>query len=492
MPKRPKNAKNEALKDRSWVEAETAGLDFGDERLEERLRKMLGDFGAQPGASIPQASGDWAATKGAYRCLDHEEVEAEQVLWAHRQATLERARGQSVVLAVQDTTTLNFSTHPQTVGLGPVSNNRDKTLGLLLHSTLALNEEGAALGLLEKRLWARDPKHFHTRPKGERNRLSVEHKESVKWLHSLEATVAAAHAVVDTQWINIGDREADSYDLFWRLVELRADEDLGPAAARVELLIRSQHNRALSAEQERLFGHLASLPVRGHYRFIVPRQPGHKAREATLTLRWAPVSVPPPPDQVKHQARSAPLHLWAILAEEETSLPGQPPICWRLLSTLPVEEATTAVLQVRRYSHRWEIEVFHKILKSGSKAEERQLENTKRLERCLILDMITAWRTLALSKAGRGAHCQQPVSPWLTESQWKALWCHIHQRTDPPEIPPTTGQAVRWVAQLGGFLGRKSDGHPGVMTLWRGLQRLTDFTRAYALFAKPQKDMGNA
>ena len=492
MPKRPKHAKNEVLEDCSWVEAETVGLDFGDERLEERLRKMLGDFGARPGASIPQASGDWAATKGAYRCLDHQEVKVEQVLGAHRKATLERARGQKVVLAVQDTTTLNFSTHPQTVGLGPVSNNRDKTLGLLLHSTLALREDGQALGLVEKLLWARDAARFQARPKGERNRLPVAQKESNKWLQSLDATVQAAQVVVDTLWINIADREADSYDLFWRLVELRATADRGPAAARVELLVRSQHNRALSGEQERLFGHLASLPVRGHYRFAVPRQPGKKAREATLTLRWAPVSLPPPPDQVKHQARSAPLQLWAILAEEENPIPGQPPICWRLLSTLPVEDATTAALQVRRYSQRWEIEVFHKTLKSGSKAEERQLENTKRLERCLILDMITAWRTLALSKAGRGAHAQQPVNPWLTEHQWKALWCHIHQRTDPPEIPPTTVQAVRWVAQLGGFLGRRSDGHPGVMTLWRGLQRLTDFTHAYLLFANPQKDMGNA
>ena len=492
MPKRPQNPKKEMLLDRSWVETETAGMDFGDERLEERLRKMLGDFGARPGASIPQASGDWAATKAAYRCLDHQEVDAEEVLRTHRQATLERAREYPVILAAQDTTTLNFSTHPETEGLGPISNNPNKTLGLLLHSTLALNEAGQALGLLEKRLWARDPKRYHTRPKGERNRLAVEHKESAKWLHSLEATVRAAQAVEQAQWINIADREADSFDLFWRLLELRGDVELGSAATRVELLVRSQHNRALSDEPERLFGHLAHLPVQGHYRVKVPRCPGGKAREAMLTLRWGPVSVPPPPDQVKHQARSVPLQLWAILAKEEDSTCEKDPICWRLLTTLPVEELSMATRQVRRYSRRWEIEVFHRTLKSGSKAEQRQLENTERLERCLILDMITAWRTLALSKAGRGEHRQQPVTSWLSEDQWKALWCQIHQRTDPPETPPTIEQAARWVAQLGGFLGRRSDGHPGAMSIWRGLQRLTDFTRAYTLFAKPQKDMGNA
>jgi hypothetical protein len=157
-----------------------------------------------------------------------------------------------------------------------------------------------------------------------------------------------------------------------------------------------------------------------------------------------------------------------------------------------VPDAATAVLQVQRYSRRWEIELFHRTLKSGCQAESRQLESAARLARCLMLDMLVAWRILALSKAGRGEHAQQPVSFWLSAAEWQALWCCIHQRTDPPESPPTTAEATRWVAKLGGFLGRRSDGHPGTMTLWRGLQRLNDFTRAYLLFANPQKDMGNA
>jgi hypothetical protein len=494
MPSRPKNPNRQKLADRQWVEEELGSLDLGDVRRARRVKKMLGDMGAQPGASLPRASGDWRGTKAAYRCLSHEEMEAEELFGAHRVAVVARAGRESVVLAVQDTTTLNFSTHPQTKGLGPVSNNRDQTIGLLLHSTLVLREDGQALGLLARWLHARDPKQFKAGPAGARNRQPVTDKESHKWLLSLEATVAAAAAQgsAQTQWINIADREADSYDLFWRLVELRAAEDTRAAAQRVELLVRSQHNRALDAETERLFAHLAAQEIIGHYRFTVPRQPGKKSREATLSIRVAEVRIPPPPDQVKYHGRTEPLALWAIEAVEDHPAAGAAPICWRLLSTLPVRAAATAVLQVRRYSQRWEIEIFHKTLKSGCRAEDRQLETAERLGRCLMLDMLVAWRVLALSKAGRGAHAAPPVADWLEEAEWKALWCYIHQRTDPPETPPSTLQAMRWIAQLGGFLGRRSDGFPGPMTLWQGLQRLHDFTHAYLLFAPTQKDVGNA
>jgi hypothetical protein len=496
MPKHPKANREEKSREEDWAEREMATLRLGDKRLEKRVKKSLRDFGGQPGASIPRASGDWAGAKGAYRCLSNEAMESHAVLGAHRQTALGRALGQKVVLAVQDTTTLNFSTHPQTVGLGPVGNNRDKTIGLLLHSTLLLREEGEALGVLDHQLSAREAAAFKAGAAGARNRKPVEQKESVKWLRSLEATVCAAQELPGTILINIGDRESDSYDLFWRHVQLRGKQGLpeasAAAAGRVELLIRCRHDRAVSGQEERLLGYLAEQPVAGHYCFQAPRQPGQKARAVTLTLRYGRVTLPAPPDQVKYQGHRATLTLWAIEAREENPPPGQAPICWRLLSTMPVEDAEMARQQVYRYSRRWEIEVFHKILKSGCKAEERQLESVPRLERCLALDVIVAWRVLALSKVGRQEGEQRPISQWLAEHEWKALWCRIHRRTDAPSTPPPTQEAVRWIARLGGFLGRKGDGHPGPMTLWRGLQRLNDFADAYLFFTQSSKDVGNA
>ena len=480
------------LKERQWVEKELGSMDLGDERLDRRLKKMLGDLGAQPGASIPKASEKRGAAKAAYRALGHEAVEAQVILQAHREATLARVRGERVVLVPQDTTSLNFSTHPQTTGLGPVGNNRDKTIGLLLHSSLVLREDGLMLGILDRQLTARDPAQFKAGPAGARNRKPVEQKESIKWLRSLEATVQAARSHPHTRWINIADREADTFDLFWKLDQLRASTPDQEAAQRVELLVRSQHNRALENEEERLFAHVAAQEVIGSYIFVLPRQPGKKPRTVTLSLRVSQVEVPPPPDQVKYQGRTAPLHLWVIEALEEQPPKGENPVCWRLLSTLPVEDAPTARLQVQRYSQRWQIELFHRTLKSGCRAEARQLESAERLGRCLILDMIVAWRVLALSKAGRSEETAPPLEDWLEPHQWKALWCYIHERPDPPETPPPLSQVVRWVAQLGGFLGRRGDGHPGAMSLWRGLQRLNDIAHGYLLFAKTKKDVGNA
>jgi hypothetical protein len=496
MPKHPKKSLETAASARGWAQRELATLCLGDQRVEKRLQKILTDFVAQPEASIPRASEDWAATKGAYRFFDNEAVAAPAVLAAHRQACVARARGAAVVLAVQDTTTLNFSTHPQTVGLGPAGNNRDKTIGLLLHSTLLLAEDGQALGLIDTQLQRRDPARFKAGPVSARNRQPVEQKESVKWLRSLEASVRTAQELPGTVLINIADRESDSYDLFWRHHQLRAGEGgaaaLNPeAAARVELLVRCRHDRQLSQPQERLFAHLAAQPVVGSYGIAVPRQPGKKARSATLSIRCVEVTLPPPADQRKYQGHDQPLSLWALQAREENPPLGQTAICWRLLSTLPVTDLKSAQRQVQRSSRRWEIEVFHKILKSGCKAEERQLETVTRLERCLALDAIVAYRVLALSKAAR-TESDQPLDQWLAEHEWKALWCRVHRRSDPPSVAPPTHQATRWIAQLGGFLARKGDGHPGPMTLWRGLQRLNDIAEAYLLFTQTSKDVGNA
>jgi hypothetical protein len=359
------------------------------------------------------------------------------------------------------------------------------------------------------------------------------------------ATREAGEELPEALFISIADREADNYELFWLHHQWRAQEaaaDPAPSrpgpAARVELLVRVQHNRALAsgeapkkvalkapkattqaqkaeaklqraaakaqkavakaqeaahkAEEERLFGHLAAQPVAGFYEVVVPRKPGQKAHPVTLAIRYGKITVAAPPDQVKYHGHTEALTLWVIEAREQNPPGKESPVCWRLLTTIPIDDLQSAILQVKRYSRRWQIEVYHKILKSGCRAEERQLESAERLERCLVLDAIVAWRVLALSKADRDETLRQgPISEWLAEHEWKALWCFFHKRTDAPASPPSTHQAVRWIAQLGGFLARRGDGHPGPVTLWRGLQRLNDITLAYVLFTA-RKDVGNA
>jgi hypothetical protein len=144
-------------------------------------------------------------------------------------------------------------------------------------------------------------------------------------------------------------------------------------------------------------------------------------------------------------------------------------------------DAETAIQKVRWYARRWTIEVIHKVLKSGCKIEQRQLEQRDRLERVMILDLIVAWRILSLCRAGRETP-EGLASDWLEADEWRALWCYSNEKRQPPSTPPTIRQAVRWIAQLGGFLGRRSDGEPGPTVMWRGAKHLEAIRTAWKFF----------
>jgi hypothetical protein len=148
--------------------------------------------------------------------------------------------------------------------------------------------------------------------------------------------------------------------------------------------------------------------------------------------------------------------------------------------------AQEAVEKVAWYAQRWQIEVVHKVLKSGCQIEQRQLETAQRLERALSVDLVVAWRILALCKAARELP-KDPISNWLPAAQWQALCCYVYRRTSPPKAAPSVRQAVRWIAQLGGFLARKSDGEPGTKTLWRGMQQLNAMTNMWRLFHEKKR-----
>ena len=452
-----------------WAQEEFAHAPLPDQRLVKRLITMATDFAQHPTAPIPQACGSWAKTKAAYRFFDNDAIAPEDLLAAHVQATRARAGAHPVVLCAQDTTTLNYSTHPQTQGLGPISNNRDKTLGLLLHCTLALTPAGQPLGLLHAHAWARSGRTFG-RSSHERNRTPRPQKESQKWLDSLIACQALAAQCPRTTLVNLADREGDLYDVF--------EQALAPTGGpHVQLLIRAQHNRQVAHPQHSLWDFLAAQRVRARLQVQVPRKDGKPGRLATLAIRFAQVTLRPP---CLKEDRPL-LTLWAVEAREVHPPRGATRICWRLLTTLPVATVAAAVEKVRWYAQRWQIEVLHKVLKSGCQVEQRQLETAARLRRAVMVDVVVAWRVLALCKAARETP-EGLASDWLSGEEWRALWCYMQAESSPPRQAPTIRQAVRWLAQLGGFLGRRRDGAPGPLVLWRGLQQLRAITAAWKRF----------
>jgi hypothetical protein len=450
-----------------WAVAEFEQAPLVDRRLNRRLSALAGDLARQPGAPIPQACQTDAQIQGAYRFLENDFVEPEQILAGHRQASLKRLAREPVVLAPQDTTSFNFSQLPATVGLGPIgAKHQPEARGLWLHSTQTFTPEGLPLGLIAARFWSRP-----AAPADERNRHQkrFEEKESVRWRESWESCQAVrAQLPAANLWVNIADMEGDIYEVFAAV--------LAQPAPRVEALVRSRHNRQLAAGEERLWERLARQPLADTLEVRVPRQDGQPARLARLQIRFCEVCLAAPGGK----AGQPPLRLWAVEAREPRPPQGVEPILWRLLTTLPVITAAAAIEKVRWYARRWGVEVFHKIVKSVCRAEGRQLETAARLERALMIDLVVAWRTQVLTQVGR-QNPDLPATDYFTEPEWQALYLFIHRDAAFPAQAPSLGQMMRWVGRLGGFVKCKANPHPGPITLARGLARLNDMAAIWAI-----------
>lgn len=359
-----------------WAEQEFGGCPLPDARLQTRLLSLARNFYARPTASLTQACGSRARTKAAYRFLDHEQTTMKTLLQPHYRATETRVGAETVVLAVQDTTSLNYTMHHATEGLGPIGSTVPGPQGLHVHSTLAFNPQGTPLGFLDVQCWARDPADFGKKER--RHRVPIEDKERFKWLQSYRAVAAVQARCPDTMLVSVGDRGADLYALF---AEALAHPE-GP-----KLLVRAQHNRVLQEEQQRLWETMQSRPVDGIQILQVPRQGSRAAREASLGIRMAAVNLMP---SKRHTGPAIPV--WAVFAQEQDTPVGVTPLEWMLLTTLPVTSLEQASEKLMWYARRWGIEVLHRTLKSGCRIEQRQLGQADRLKACLAIDLVVAWR----------------------------------------------------------------------------------------------------
>jgi hypothetical protein len=451
-----------------WAANEFGRAELGDARRTARLVALAEALGASPTASLPEACGARAALKAAYRFFATDDVTPDAMLVSHVQATYARLAAVPLVLAAQDTTLLDWTAHAATTGLGPLGSARQR--GLLVHSTLALTPERVPLGLLAQDVWARDAATFGALP--DQHTRALADKESQKWLTSLTAVIAARTACPQTHFVSVGDREADVYDLF------TAARPVG-----VELLVRATQDRCLAdADHRRLHAAAAAAPVAASVTLHLPRRANQPARQATLRVRWRAVTLRPP---TRRASEALPcVAVWAVWAVEDAPPPGQAPVAWLLLTTVPVADTATALERLARYACRWGIEVWHTILKSGCRIEARQLATAARLQRCLALYSVIAWRILWATMLARTLP-EAPCTVLLDDDEWQALYCTIHHTPTPPTQPPPLREAARWLARLGGFLGRTRDGDPGVTALWKGFQHLADLTTMYRLMRPP-------
>lgn len=447
-----------------WVFRELEQADFGDARLTARILQLVSDLGSHPEWSLASLyEGDWASLKAGYRFFDNAAVTPSAILAPHREATWARSVGQSRILVAQDTTYLNFTGHAATQGLGPVESLNDR--GLMVHTGLAITTDGVPLGIVAQQMWARDPDTFDK--SRQRRSTRLEDKESYRWIETAEEAI---QGVPDgTRPVIVGDRESDIFDVF-----------VAAHAAPYDVLVRGAWNRRLIDHPAgRLWPAVEAAPVLGTWVIDVPRKEGQPVRQARLAGQTTRVSLAPPAH--RRVESLSPVSMTVVLAREVDPPPNTTAIEWLLLTTLPVETLADAQTIVQWYTYRWRIERLHFVLKTGGCfVEKLQLETVDRLTRAITVYTIIAWRILWMTYHSR----QEPNQPYavaFTPEEQRALWL-LHERQRPrkgpravpgdPSQPLTLREAMHTMAKLGGFLGRKSDGEPGVKTLWRGYRQL--------------------
>lgn len=454
--------------EQDWARTEFGSAELGDTRRTARLVELARELAERPEASLPRALDNRAALKAAYRFFDNADIAHEKILASHVISSLERLRGQPVVLAVQDTTFVDYSGHGDTQGLGPM--NSRGGWGMLAHGTLAFTPQRLPLAVLGLRMWARDP----TQPKRRetRRRRPIEDKESYKWLDSVQAVARLKDELPGTRLVSVADREADVYEFFTQAQALGVD-----------VLVRAAWDRNLEEPQAQVRAALAAAPVVARKKLALPARGKRKARLAKLVIRACPLTLAAPLHGLARQL--APIALWGLWAYEPAPPAGSEPLDWMLLSSVPVTSAKQALERLDWYAARWGIELWHKVLKSGCRIEARQLESFERLQRLLTVYAVIAWRILYATMLARLVP-DLPCTAILQDDEWQALYCRIHQTPTPPATAPPLRQAIRWIAQLGGFIARASDGEPGTKTLWQGFQELIPMTEMYRIM-KPEK-----
>ena len=450
----------------SWSRREFSGLDLGDTRLDERLLSLADVFAAHPASGINAACQDWAATKAAYRFFDNQKVSSEQVLSPHFQRTVERIQAHKRVFAIQDTTYLDYTDHPATQGLGSISTVSQGRQGFVKHTTLVVSASGLPLGCLTDQVWVRDASD-----KRDGKAKPLQERESYKWIQALSQTQTRIPEGIEV--ITICDREADIYEFFI-------------AAKQQPFVIRAAQNRRIQDTYDTLKTLMNHSPLAGTFTLEVPARQQQPKRQADLQVYFAQTTLSPPyRSQIPGQTENLPtVKVYLVWVIEPNPPDGMPPIEWLLLTNVEVSTFSEARQRIHWYTQRWHIEVFFKVLKSGTKVEDARLQTKDRLLRYIALMSVIAWRLYWMTLLNRDiptADCTHA----LTENEWKALYMITHKTHTLPRKTPTVAQVVVWIAKLGGFLGRKSDGTPGVTVFWRGWQRLTDIANTFALVHNP-------
>jgi hypothetical protein len=388
--------------------------------------------------------------------LGNDKCEKSIILSAHRDA-IEVRNESRVLLAVQDTMSVNYAGHEKTVGLGTICESQ--TLGVNVHSSLALTPEGIPVGVLAQSVNTRKEVK-DTRTKEQRRSRPIEEKASYWWLEAMQT--ASSNAPANVKLIHIADREGDIYELY-ALAESTGEK----------FVVRATTPNRLTTDGSKVLDVLRETSAIGVDKVTIPanHKTKIKEREAVLTIRCRTFSIKKPARFNPNKELANSLDLTLISLTEENPPEGIEPIEWLLMTNLCVESAADVIQAARYYKQRWKIERFHFVLKSGCEIEKIQQRSVDRIELVLLMYSIIAIHIIMMTYAARNFP-DTPCSLLFEDTEWKTLFRAANRTNQCPDTPFSMAVALRYVAKLGGFVGSPSDGMPGLKVIWIGLSNL--------------------
>ncbi len=413
---------------------------LGDERLDKRAMLIGTEFLKNPFVSPPKMMKSLKATKAFYRFMDSDKVSHEKLISSHVEKTREKLAGHKTILAVQDSITLSLDRNYEIEGLYPIGGNKIcETKGIVVHNTISVipyEEYGIIEGLLHQTIHQRKIKE-------ERNK---DNNDNILWIKSIEAI---GNPPPNTTIIDVMDRGADIISVMNSSIKNNH-----------EFIVRAKHDRYLNEKEGiRLFEFTKSLPVAGHTFLEIQGNNGRKKRTAKLNISFSNILLP----QTDDKGKKEPIECFVVHVLEDNCQDEQEPLEWFILTSIDVRSFDNALTIVRYYSFRWIIEEYHKCMKTGFRLEETQLKKLRRIENLLGFIAVSSVKLLQLRDIVRNDP-NADAKEYVEREDIDIV--RAYYKIENKEM--TIDRFLRYIAQMGGFLNRKSDGNPGWQSIWEG------------------------
>lgn len=404
---------------------------------------------------------DAKEARQAYDFFSNSKVSGEILLEPHYQNTIERVRrcNAEYILAIQDTTVLNYTSHRAKTEIGRIGlTGKTHQYGLFQHNTLCVSSDNEALGLI-------DLQHFHNDDfdmSTNSDNRAIEEKRTICWINSLKATREKLKEC-GKKIITVADRDGDFFEF---LHELGNDF----------YVIRAQYDRCTGEKYKKgnkLIELLDKASPIGHAEIMINDVETHEIKTVTLNIKKLQNIDIPPSSRVKRANKEKsykPIKVNVVMAYNETH-------CWILITNLPVDSLSHCLEVMKIYKERWHVEDFHKVLKTGYQVDELYLHaSLSAIKNALVMASISACRLYWLIFSGR-VERELKADKFFEEYEWKCLYVYFKEPI-PHEIP-TLAEVINKIALFGGYKPNKKSKPPGIKTMWLGFQAFSIAAEMY-------------